>query len=381
MKATMNQKDRYWQAKKVTLIGAFTNALLGITKIVTGALFHSHALIADGVHSIADLLTDIMVLIGSKYGSQDADDSHPYGHQRIETATTLMLSLILILAGFGIAWDAIDEIIHRTHDIPQALALPIVVFSILANEALFHYTHFIGKKIKSDLIITNAWHRRSDAASSLVVLIGIIGSLIGYPGFDAIAAVIVSILIMKMGWSYGWSSVKELVDTAIDLEMLQKIETIISNIDGVMKIHQLRSRSMAGDVFLDLHIQVSPWITVSEGHFIAQTVHQALMNDIPTIKDVTVHVDPEDDEVSNPSLHLPNRTTLEKSILQPWQDKFAEIQYWMIHYLDGQLTIDLFCKEPIQQALLDLIHLNLQQHPAIIEVRLFMVGPPIILAK
>ncbi len=377
----MDKQYRYRQAKKITLIGAVTNALLGIIKIITGILFHSHGLIADGVHSIADLLTDIMVLIGSKYASQDADDSHPYGHQRIETATTLMLSLMLILAGFGIAWDAFDEIIHRAHDIPNTLALPVVIISILANEALFHYTHHIGKKIKSPLIIANAWHRRSDAASSFVVLVGIIGSLIGYAGFDAIAAMIVSILIIKMGWNYGWSSVKELIDTAIDPDMLQRIHAIISHIDGVIKIHQLRSRSMGGDIFLDLHIQVSPWITVSEGHFIAQHVHHALLHEIPSIKDVTVHVDPEDDETSNPSIHLPNRTLLEKSILQPWQEKFPDIQHWMIHYLDGQLTIDLFCSSPLKKNQIDHIECDLKHHPVIIKIRLFTVDSPIILAK
>ncbi len=369
----MDQQNRYWLAKKVTLIGAFVNALLGIMKVVTGYLFHSHALLADGIHSFADLLTDAMVLIGSKYGSQDADESHPYGHQRIETATTLFLSLILILAGAGIAWDAILEIIHKTHDIPKGLALPVAALSILANELLFHYTHYIGKKIKSDLIITNAWHRRSDAASSLVVLVGLIGSYFGYPGLDAIAAVVVSILIIKMGIDYGWNSVKELVDTAIDQEMLQQIESIVSQIDGVIKIHQLRSRSMAGDIYIDLHIQVAPWISVSEGHYIAQKVHQTLLDTFKTIKDVTVHVDPEDDETSNPSLHLPNRTTLEETILQRWKENMPDIQYWMLNYLDGAVTLDLYCSKPLPKELTDQIEQELQQHAHVIKIRLFII--------
>jgi len=367
----MIQKYRYQQAKKVTLIGAVVNASLGFVKIIAGFLYHSHGLFADGIHSIADLATDIMIVIGAKYGSQDADDMHPYGHQRIETATTLMLSLILILAGFGIAWDAFEEILHRTHDIPKMLSLPIIILSILLNEALFHYTHYVGKKIKSNLIIANAWHRRSDAASSFVVLIGIIGSLVGYARLDAIAAIIVSLFIIKMGWDYGWSSVKELVDTAIDPKMTEQINEIIANIDGVIKIHQLRSRTMGSDVFIDLHIQVSPWITVSEGHFIAQHVHQSLLNAIPAIKDVTVHVDPEDDEVTNPSLHLPNRSTLEKFYLKPWQKNYPAIQYWMLNYLDGQLTIDLFCKGPINESLLEKIKTDIKQYANIFEVRLF----------
>lgn len=367
----MNKENRYLIAKKVTLVGAAMNALLGIIKVITGILFHSHALAADGIHSFADLITDAMVLFGSKYGSQNADETHPYGHQRIETATTLFLSLVLILTGAGIAWDAIDEIIYKSHTIPQFLALPIAIISILANEGLFHYTRSIGTKIKSELIIANAWHRRSDAASSFVVVMGLLGSFMGYAGFDAIAAVVVSIMIIKMGWDYGWNSVKELVDTAIDTETRLQIETITKNIDGVVKIHQLRSRSMAGDVFVDLHIQVSPWISVSEGHFIAQHVHQSLMDHITAIKDVTVHVDPEDDEASSPCLHLPNRTILETTLLLPWKNQYPEIQYWNLNYLDGFLTIDLYCKEPISPALLEHIQENLKQYPIITNVRLF----------
>lgn len=367
----MNKENRYLMARKVTLIGAAMNALLGIIKVITGILFHSHALVADGIHSFADLIADAMVLFGSKYGSQDADEMHPYGHQRIETASTLFLSLMLILAGAGIGWDAINEMIHQSSTIPQFLALPVAIISILTNEGLFHYTRVIGNRINSELIVANAWHRRSDAASSFVVVIGLLGSYLGYAGFDAIAAVIVSIMIIKMGWEYGWNSVKELVDTAIDPEIRSQIETTIQKIDGVIKIHQLRSRSMAGDVFIDLHIQVSPWISVSEGHFIAQHVHQALLNEIKSIKDVTVHVDPEDDESTSPSLHLPNRTFLESTLLNSWKDRYPEIQYWILNYLDGKLTIDLYCKDPITSTLLDDIQDDLTQAPAIMDVRIF----------
>lgn len=369
----MDKKKRYHLARKVTVVGAIMNALLGIMKVIAGGLFHSHALIADGIHSFADLLTDAMVLVGAKYGSQDADDAHPYGHQRIETATTLMLSLALVMAGTGIAWDALDELIHKTHDIPKLLALPIAILSILSNELLFQYTHFIGKKIKSALIIANAWHRRSDAASSLVVLVGIIGSFIGYAGFDALAAVIVAIMIIKMGWDYGWNSVKELIDTAVDSQTLQTIQALILNTDGVIKIHQLRSRLMGGDIYVDVHVQVSPWISVSEGHYIAQHVHQKLMDKIETIKDVTVHVDPEDDETSNPSLHLPNRSTLEKTLLKPWRARCPSIQSWSLIYLDGKLNIELFCSHPIDQTMLDQVQNDLKQHLMITNIRIFII--------
>ena len=370
----MQKHERYQQAKKVTLIGGIINALLGTIKLVGGIFFHSHALVADGVHSYSDLLTDGMVLFASKYGSQDADEAHPYGHQRIETAATLLLALMLILVGVGIAWDSTDEIIHKTHHMPGWLTLPIAALSILANEGLFYYTQHIGKRIRSPLIIANAWHHRSDAASSIVVLVGLIGSLAGYIYLDAVAAVVVGCLIIKMGWSYGWNSVKELVDTAVEPHMLTSIEQVILHVDGVHKIHQLRTRMMGPDVFIDVHIQVSPTISVSEGHFIAQHVHQALINKFEHVKDVTVHVDPEDDETCSPSLHLPSRITLERELLQTWRNGYPAIQSCLLHYLDGALTIDVICDQTFDQweTLNQRIQTDLNlQHPKTI-VRLYV---------
>ncbi len=258
-----------------------------------------------------------MVVFASKYGSQDADDSHPYGHQRIETAATLMLALLLILAGIGIAWDSLDEILHGSHDKPGWIALPIALLSIVANEILFHYTRHVGTSIQSALVLANAWHHRSDAASSIVVAIGLIGTLFGFIYLDALAAIIVGFMIVKMGWSYGWNSVKELVDTAVDPKLLAQIEQTIQAVDGVEKIHQLRSRLMGGDILIDVHILVAPHISVSEGHYIAQHVHRTLVKKFMRVKDVIVHVDPEDDEITCPSFNLPSREVLQKNSCWP----------------------------------------------------------------
>ena len=341
--------DRYWQAKKVTLIGAVCNAFLGFIKLIGGYLFHSHALMADGVHSFSDLLTDVMVLFASKFGSLDADESHPYGHQRIETAATLFLSLLLCLAGFGIAWDAFYELFQAQTTSPSWLSLPVICSSILINEVLFHYTKHIGTKINSPLIIANAWHHRSDAASSLVVFVGLIGSLAGFAYLDGAAAVIVGLMIIKMGWTYGWNSVRELVDTAVSAELLAQIEQVIQNVHGVERIHQLRSRYMGSDVLIDVHILVSPKISVSEGHYIAQHVHQALITQIASVNDVIVHVDPEDDEISSPSLHLPSRKVLQEQLLTEIHIDFPEILFWNVHYLDGTISIDIVCNEEFNQ--------------------------------
>ena len=334
-------KIRYQKAKFVTLLGAVINAMLGISKLLGGIWFHSSALVADGFHSLSDLFTDGMVLIASKYGSHEADDAHPYGHQRIETAATYVLALLLVLTGLAIAWDAINHLRIHAHENPGLWALPLAGFSILANEALFWYTRHVGRVIQSQLIITNAWHHRSDAASSLIVFAGLLGSLAGFPAFDGIAALLVGCLIIKMGVGYGWKSIKELVDTGVEPTLRSDIEACIKSTDGVIKVHQLRTRLMGSDIFVDVHVQVNPMISVSEGHFIAQHVHRSLIKTFSSIKDVTVHIDPEDDEITSPSLHLPNRTTLETDLLNPWCDAFPEIQTCLLHYLDGKLTLDL----------------------------------------
>lgn len=364
---------RYSQAKKITLIGAIVNTFLGLIKLIGGFLYHSHALTADGIHSFSDLLTDLMVIFASKYGSLDADESHPYGHQRIETAATLLFSLFLILAGLGIAWNALDELINSGSHAPDWPSLLLICISILAKEILFHYTRYIGKRIQSQLITANAWHHRSDAAASLVVFFGIIGSVFGFIYLDAIAAVIVGIMIVQMGWSYGWNSVKELVDTAVDSKLLTQIEQVIQNVDGVQKIHQLRSRSMGSNVLIDVHILVSPKISVSEGHYIAQNVHHALVHQIGSVTDVVVHVDPEDDEVSRPSLHLPSRKILEEQLLNKIHADFPQIIFWNLHYLDGKISIDIVCSDKFTQWLeLDnRITVALKLQAGIEKVRLF----------
>lgn len=369
----MSQQDRYYQAKKTTLIGALTNGLLSLVKLWGGVVYHSHALVADGIHSLSDLLTDFMVLFASKYGSQDADASHPYGHQRIETAATLVLSLVLSLAGFSIAWDAIDELMHETSTLPGLMSIPIITCSIIVNELLFHYTQYIGKKINSKLILANAWHHRSDAASSLVVLIGLFGSLAGFVYFDAYAAVVVGLMIIKMGWDYGWNSVKELVDTAVDLELLAQIEQVIQQVDGVEKIHQLRSRFMGTDVLIDVHIMVSPKISVSEGHYIAQHVHHALVKQIDSVQDVIVHVDHEDDELCTPSLHLPSRKVLQEQLLNKVHIDFPQIVFWNLHYLDGTISIDIACNERFSewQELHQRVLQALELETNVKEIRLF----------
>jgi cation diffusion facilitator family transporter len=336
-----NANIRYKKAKKITIIGAIVNIFLGAIKVLGGILFKSHGLLADGIHSFSDLISDALVLIASKYGSQDADDLHTYGHQRIETAATMLLSIILIFAGIGIAWDALSLIFQDKAQTPEISSVAIAIISVGLNEVLYHLTLKTGNSINSHLLIANAWHHRSDAASSIIVLLGIIGSIYGLQFLDSLAAVIIAGMIVKMGIDYGLNSIKELVDTGVSKDKILEIEKTIYSIDGVKKIHQFRNRMMGKDIFIDLHILVDPFISVSEGHHIAFKVHEKLVKNFNEIQDVTIHVDPEDDEIASPSINLPSRKKLESHILNQWQTQFPQIENWIIHYLEGGLIIDL----------------------------------------
>lgn len=339
----MDNTIRYQKARFVTLVGAIINALLGIIKVIAGIFGHSHALFADGIHSFSDLITDALVLLASKYGSQDADENHPYGHQRIETVASFLISLLLIIVGLGIAQDAFEQLWLQTEH-PSRYVLAIALVSILSNEALYHYTKRAGEKIQSDLLVANAWHHRSDAASSLIVLVGVAGSLMGFHHLDAIAACIVGLMIVKMGAGLVWSTIKELIDTAVEPALLARIEACINDTPGVQALHQLRSRSMGSRVLIDVHVLVDSHLTVSEGHYIAQSVHYRLMESIDEVEDVTVHIDPEDDEVIARQLALPPRSKLIPQLSSRWQNlpHHENIRRIDLHYLDGSIEIDVF---------------------------------------
>ncbi len=340
----ISNSERYRKASRVALTGAVVNIFLGVIKTVGGIIFLSHALVADGIHSFADLFTDLMVVFASKFGSEEADEQHPYGHQRIETAATLLLSLFLIVAGGAIGWDAI-EALFETQQSPNKLAIIIAGVSILANEGLFHYTRIIGRHIKSELLVVNAWHHRTDSLSSMVVALGLMGTWLGVAHLDAVAAIVVALMIIKMGWDYSWDSVKELIDTAVDQKTLDEIERIIQSVHGVDRMHQLRTRSMGSDIYIDVHVQVAPMISVSEGHHVAQNVHRTLLQKIDHVKDVTVHIDPEDDEEACPSYHLPSRAVLEKEIFSDLKNQYPNIVRIVVHYIDGSIYIDLILKD------------------------------------
>ena len=333
---------RYREVRKVTLIGSVVDLVLGVAKILVGWMAHSEALVADGIHSLSDLATDFVVLYAAKKSHEEADEDHPYGHGRIETLATVGLGAALILVSFGIAWDAVMRI--NEPDLlfaPGLLALAVALLSIVSKEIIYQYTMRVARRLRSNMLMANAWHSRSDAISSIVVFIGVAGAMMGYHYLDAVAAVAVAVMIAKIGVDLVLTSTRELIDTALEPELVESIREAITNVDGVRALHMLRTRRSGGDALVDLHLQVDPRISVSEGHQIGDTVRRHLLGNFDEVTDVTVHIDPEDDEQESPCDHLPLRDELIDRLLKQWAG-LASIDSGDItlHYLRGKLQVD-----------------------------------------
>ena len=273
-----HESKRYKDTIRVTLIGSVIDLLLGVAKITVGFIAQSQALIADGVHSLSDLVTDFAVLYAAKHSHREADDDHPYGHGRIETVTTVGLGIALIGVSIGIMIDATHRLFNPdTLLSPGMLALAVAAISVLAKEAIYQYTMVIARRHRSNMLKANAWHSRSDAISSIIVMVGIIGSMAGLTYLDAIAAIGVGIMIAKIGWDLAWHSLKELIDTGLETERVEEIRESILDVDGVSTLHILRTRQMGADALVDVHIQVESHISVSEAHYISETVRSKLI--------------------------------------------------------------------------------------------------------
>ena len=343
MDPTIEQRKK--ETNRITLWGVAVNLFLSIIKIFGGIFGQSQALLADGIHSLSDLASDAMVLIAVKHAGEDADEDHPYGHARYETLATVALGILLIGVAGGIAYDAILRLEHPDEiAIPALYTLIIAAISIFSNEALYHATRIVAKKIRSPLLEANAWHHRSDAVSSIVVLVGIGATYIGYPILDAIAAILVALMIAKIGLDLSRQSMQELVDTALEPEMVDNIKLTILSIDDVRQLHLLRTRRMGHNALVDVHIQVSPKLSVSEGHHITESVEKALIDKFDEINDVTVHIDPEDDEKAASCKDLPLRSELLLELNNEWSqhDILKNIDDVTLHYLDGKINIEAY---------------------------------------
>lgn len=284
--------ERAAAASRSTWVSVIVNVCLSVTQISVGILAKSQGLIADGIHSLSDLFADFVVLFASHHSKKDADEDHPYGHQRFENAASLILGLLLLLVGIGMVWSAILKLeAPDTIAKVQSIALWIAVLALCAKEILFRYMLAIAKRIKSTMLIANAWHARSDAASSFVVGVGIIGNLAGFPILDPIAALIVGLMILKMGWGFAWDALHDLMDRAVDEVELNAIRTTLLETPGVSGVHDVRTRKMGDMIIADAHLEVDASLTVEAGHDIAVDARRRVLGRHRVLNLMT-HIDP-----------------------------------------------------------------------------------------
>ena len=286
--------------RNATLLGLFVNAFLILLKFFAGIFGGSQALIADAVHSVSDLFTDAVVLFGIKIGRKPPDKEHHFGHARIETLASAVVGLALIGTAVYIGIEAALNIHRHTESHPTGIALIGAGVSIALKEALYRYTVLIGRRIKSQLIVANAWHHRSDALSSVAVLLGVAGTLINpaWHILDACAALIVSFFIVKVGLDILRKTLREFTDTAPRPEIIEKLMQLSRTVEGVMDAHDLRVRTSGGFYQAEIHIVVDGQLTVVEGHRIAKTVEHCLAAEMDELDRVIVHVDPVEEDYS-----------------------------------------------------------------------------------
>ena len=279
-------------AKKSTLVSVAVNLTLTVSQVFAGLLSGSQGLIADGIHSLTDLIADFVVLFANHHSAKDADEDHHYGHQRYETAASLFLGISLLVVALGMLWSAGHKIVNPIAASQiSILALYVALGSLVAKELLFRYMLAVAKRVRSSMLVANAWHARSDAASSLVVSVGIVGALLGFPILDSVGALIVGLMIIRTGWSFSWDALNDLMDHAVSEEEHQHIEKIILSTEGVLGCHDLRTRKMGDMILVDVHIEVDANATVQVGHDIALTAANQVKAELPVLN-VMTHIDP-----------------------------------------------------------------------------------------
>ena len=280
--------------RKITWVGLWVNLFLAAIKFTAGIYGRSQALVADAIHSLTDLTTDIAVIAGSHYWSRPPDENHPYGHRRLETLVTVFIGVVLIAAGIGIGWKAISALQEKHASPPGWIAVAAALASIVCKESIYRWTAMTGRRVKSAALAANAWHHRTDAFSSIPVLIAVAGARV-FPAWsflDHLGAVVVSIFILHASIKIIWPGLSELIDVGAPKEIRKKIRDIALKNEGVLQVHDIRTRYISSSIQVDLHIVVEGLITVRQGHDIADDVKARIIDAIPEVLDVIVHVDP-----------------------------------------------------------------------------------------
>lgn len=335
--------ERSAEAQRATWVSVAVNLVMTVAQLIVGWLAHSQSLVAHGLHSFSDLLSDFLVIYATGQSAHPADAAHPYGHARIETAATLVLGSSLALIGSGILWESGIRLQH-VEALPavELSALWVAVATVVSKEGLYRYLIRVAERLRSQLLIANALHTRADAASALVVVVGIGGALLGWAFLDLLAAALMGFMILRMGVELAWGAIKELIDTSLDETQVRAIRRCLLATPGVRGLHQLRTRRMAHQALVDAHVQVDSWISVSEGHRIAESARARVLREHPEVLDVLVHIDPEDDmEPDLAAMRLPPRDVV-LAELKPLLVGLPEPEKVILHYRCGRVEVELF---------------------------------------
>ncbi len=291
-----NDANRVDEAIRVTKIGAVINVVLVIIKIVLGYFGGSRALIADGLHSMTDLVSDAAVMVGVILGAKPRDEDHHYGHGKVENLSEMVLGIILVLAGLFIAVDSVRAIYRPNISVPSYFVIPVAAASIISKEWLYRITVRTGRKFHLQSLIANAWHHRSDAITSAGVLLGVTLAIF-VPKFamaDAAVGFLVAIVIVRIGGKIGWDSVMRIIDTAPGVDYELKVERMILEVPGALAVREMKFRYVGNMIAIEAHVGMDPELTVREGHDIATAVKRSVMERDSRIYDVVVHVEPEE---------------------------------------------------------------------------------------
>lgn len=292
LQADVSTPEREAATKKSTWISVVVNLFLTAFQVIAGIISGSQGLIADGVHSLSDLVADFVVLIAVKHSSKAPDHDHHYGHQRYENVASLILGALLAAVGAGMIWASIGKLEEPdTIPVVNAMALWVALGALLAKELLFRYMLAVAERVGSSLLVANAWHARSDAASSLVVALGIVGNLMGFELLDPVAALIVGLMVTKMGWTFVSEAIHDLSDRAVPEELMLQIIDEMKATPGVLGIHDLKSRKSGDMILIDVHLEIDGERTVRQGHEIAVAVRAKVLKNFPVLSLMT-HIDP-----------------------------------------------------------------------------------------
>lgn len=342
----IDPKDSNYQAsQRVNKVGAFWDTILTLSKLTIGILAGSAALVAEGIHSAADLLFDLVVIVGMSIAKRAPDEDHPYGHGKFEGITSLILAVILLGLAAGIVVDGVEKVRQPNLSPPESMALWIAFGSMVVKEILYQYTIRVGRRIKSQILIGNAWHHRADAVGSLAAFIGIGGALMGWPFLDPVAAIAVAFFVGKVGLDIAHGSLKELTDaaSAIDTEIREQIAEHVATFPQIKSAHFLKARRMGQDILVDVHVVVDHNLSVSEGHQIADHLQINLFNEVPGISEVLVHVDTEDDQYKAAIPFYPNRHEISEWVkgAMAGADEWRGIREVMPHYVPDGIEMEI----------------------------------------